>query len=218
MNTAAKMNKFLVCALSAAAIAISNAALADRNFLPVQATARNAMVKTLGAANAGVSMGDEASTFGRFVGAWDVDYTFYRDNGRIVHKKGELLFGWVLDGNALQDIWITYPAQGEKERKLGTSVRFFDSALKRWRVVFVSPQFNYLVTVQGGLEGKRIVLTGIDSDGAPIRWSFNDIKPGSFVFHGEKSHDGGKTWRLEEEHHMTRRDPAATSATEQARD
>ena len=54
-------------------------------------------------------------------------------------------------------------------------------------------------------EGDRIVLRGVDSDGSPIRWSFNDIKPDSFVWRGEKSRDGGKTWKLEEEHHMKRR-------------
>src|SRR5438067_6437994 len=51
----------------------------------------------------------------------------------------------------------------------------------------------------------RNVLEGTDSDGLPIRWSFNEMKPDSFVWRGEKSRDGGKTWKLEEEHHMTRR-------------
>jgi len=55
------------------------------------------------------------------------------------------------------------------------------------------------------LEGDRIVLRGTDVDGYPIRWSFNEIKPESFVWRGEKSRDDGKTWKLEEEHHMKRR-------------
>ena len=88
---------------------------------------------------------------------------------------------------------------------IGTSLRFFDTALKQWRVIFVGPQFNYAVNTQGKLEGDRIVLEGTDSDGLPIRWSFNEMKPDSFVWRGEKSRDGGKTWKLEEEHHVTRR-------------
>ena len=63
-------------------------------------------------------------------------------------------------------------------------------------------QFNYVVNVQGGLEGDRVVLRGVDSDGFPIRWSFNEIKAVSFVRRGEKSRDGGKTWKIEEEHYM----------------
>jgi uncharacterized protein len=167
---------------------------------------RRDMIKVLEASGPHPSLGEQAHVFDRLVGSWDCDYSFHRDDGTVRHSKGELLVGWILDGRAVQDLFITYPANGEKERRIGTTIRFFDTALKQWRIIFISPQFNYVVTVQGGLEGDRIVLRGTDStDGAPIRWSFNDIKPDSFVWRGEKSHDGGKTWKLEEEHHMKRR-------------
>ena len=166
---------------------------------------RDAMIAVLGAAHPHPSLGDEARVFDQLAGSWDCDFTFYPGDGSVRHKKGELLLGWILDGRAVQDIWITYPAEGERERRIGTSIRFFDTALKQWRVVFVGPQFNYLVTVQGGLEGNRIVLNGVDTDGFRIRWSFNDIGPDSFVWRGEKSRDGGTSWTLEEEHHMRRR-------------
>jgi hypothetical protein len=166
---------------------------------------RDAMIRALGAANPDPSIAEEARTFDRLVGRWDCDYTFYLDDGSVRHKSGAVLFGWVLDGRALQDIWITYPTDAQKDRTMGTSIRFFDTTLKQWRVLFVSPRSGYVVTVQGGLEGGRIVLRGTDVDGYPIRWSFNEIKPASFVWRGEKSRDGGKTWKLEEEHHMKRR-------------
>ena len=179
-------------------------------FLLSNATAQRAdpgqdMIKSLGASSPNSSLGEQAKVFDWLVGAWDCDYGFHRDDGSVRHKKGELLAGWILDGRAVQDLFITYPAEGEKDRRIGTTIRFFDTTLKQWRIIFISPQFNYVVTVQGGSEGDRIVLRGVDTDGAPIRWSFNDIKPGSFVWRGEKSPDGGKTWKLEEEHHMKRR-------------
>ena len=167
--------------------------------------ARDAMIRTLGATNPHPSLGDEARTFDRLVGTWDCDYTFYLEDGRVRRKSGELSFGWILDGRAIQDVWITYPADGQKERSISASVRFFDTALKQWRVFFVSPRFNYAVQVQGGLEGDHIVLRGTDADGYQIRWSFNEIGTDSFIWRGEKSRDGGKTWKLEEEHHMKRR-------------
>lgn len=150
-------------------------------------------------------MGAEARTFDRLVGTWDCDFSFRGADGSVRHKRGEMLLGWILDGRAVQDVWITYPVEGEKERRIGTSLRYFDTALGQWRVVFLHPQFNYLVTVQGGAVGDRIVLTGVDQDGSQMRWSFNDMQPDSFVWRGETSRDGGKTWVLEEEHHMTRR-------------
>ena len=166
---------------------------------------REAMINVLGSGDANPSIGDEAKTFDRLVGTWDADFTFYRKDGSVSHKKGELLFGWVMDGHAIQDLWIGYPTEGQKERTIGTTIRFFDTALKQWRVIFVNPQFNYVVTVQGGREGDRIVLHGRDTDGLPIRWTFSEMKPGSFHWQGEKSHDGGKTWKVEEDHHMKRR-------------
>lgn len=166
---------------------------------------RQEMVSVLAASRPHPSLGDQAQVWDRFVGTWDCDFTFYLDGGSIRHSAGELEFGWILDGRALQDIWISYPEDGAKERNIGTSIRFFDDKSKTWRVVFVSPAYGGLLTVQGGIEGNRIVLRGTGDEGALLRWSFNDIQADSFVWRGEKSRDGGKTWRLEEEHHMRRR-------------
>ncbi len=166
--------------------------------------ARKAMITTLAASGPHPSLGDEARVFDRFVGAWDCDFTFYNDDGTTRHSLGEVLFGWVLDGRVLQDIWITYPKNGAKERGIGTSVRFFDPKSKMWRVIFVSPAYGS-ITVQGGAEGDGIVLRGVDDDGSVLRWSFNDIKADSFVWRGERSRNGGTTWQLEEKHQMRRR-------------
>jgi hypothetical protein len=143
--------------------------------------------------------------FDRFVGTWDCDYTFFLADGSTKHSVGEIRFGWILDGQAVQDIWITYPKEPGKERGIGTTVRFFDTKLKTWRIIFVSPSPGAVLAVQGGMEGDRIVLSGVDDEGTMLRWSFNDIKPDSFNWRGETSRDGGKTWKLEEHHYMRRR-------------
>lgn len=164
-----------------------------------------AMLTTLAASGPNSSLGDQAQVFDRFIGSWNADFTFFTADGKVSHSSGELMFGWVLDGLAVQDIWISYPKSAGEERSIGTSVRFFDTKSKMWKVVFVNPAFGAAINVEGGMEGDRIILRGKDIDAAPIRWSFNDIKADSFVWRGEKSHDNGKTWVLEEEHHMNRR-------------
>jgi hypothetical protein len=40
-----------------------------------------------------------------------------------------------------------------------------------------------------------------------VRWSFNDIRKDSFLWRGEISADAGKTWQLEQEMRVKRRNP-----------
>lgn len=67
--------------------------------------------------------------------------------------------------------------------------------------MWFAPEANVVTTVSGGAVGDRIVLHGEDEDGSVRRWSFNDIRPDSFVWRGERSSDQGTTWRLEAEYH-----------------
>jgi hypothetical protein len=166
-------------------------------------SAREAMINVLASGEPNPSLGEEAQTFDRFVGTWG--FTTYRKEGKVYHRQGELHFGWVLDGRAVQDLWIAYPTADRKEREIGTTIRFFDTSLNQWRIVFILPEFNYVVTAQGGREGDRIVLRGVDSNGFPVRWTFSEITHDTFHWQGERSYDGGKTWKLEEDHHMKRR-------------
>lgn len=177
---------------------------------------RQDMIQTLAARGPTPALAAEARLFDRFVGTWDCDYAFFGNDGRVTHAAGELRFGWILDGKALQDVWIAYPSEPGRERSIGTSIRFFDAKSRTWRIVFVSPEFGAIVTVRGGAEGDRIVLRGVDDEGAALRWSFDEIRADSFVWRGETSRDEGKTWKLEEEHHMRRRPAPPISAARES--
>jgi len=164
------------------------------------------MIAALAALGPHPSLGDQARLFDRFVGTWDSDYDTYAADGSVTRASGEVLFGWVIDGRAMQDIWIGHPRSGTaNERFIGTSLRFFDARSALWRVVWVAPTAGNVITLQGGAVGDRIVLEGQGSDGSSLRWSFNDIRPDAFVWRGETSRDGGKTWRLTQEQRMRRR-------------
>src|SRR5438874_178732 len=156
---------------------------------------RRGMVAVLPALGPHPSLGHHADLFGRFVGAWDADYSFIAEDGSVRHSRGEVLFGWILDGYALQDIFLGYPKPGSnEERRMVTGVRFVDPKTDKWTVMFAAPSFAAAIRMEGGAEGDRIVLRGHDDHGAEQRWSFNDITPNSFIWRGETSHDGGKTW------------------------
>jgi len=170
------------------------------------ADSRDDMISVLRAGGPHPSLGRQADLFGRFAGAWDADYKFIAEDGSVRQARGEVLVGWVLDGHALQDLWIDFPEPGSgNERNIGTTLRIVDPKSGKWQVVFVAPTANRMQRLEGGAEGDRIVLRGQREDGSEIRWSFNDVRPDTFVWRGELSRDGGKTWRLREEHHMRRR-------------
>lgn len=144
------------------------------------------------------SLGDQARVFDRFVGAWDTHYTHLAEDGAIEEEyDGRVTFGWVVDGWAMQDVW-------SGGGSVGTTFRWFDHQAGRWTAVWFAPESNVVTTVTGGAVEDRIVLLGRDEDGSLRRWSFDDIRPSSFTWRGERSKDGGLTWRLEAEYHMKR--------------
>ncbi|HEV2111199.1 MAG TPA: hypothetical protein VGT99_07585 [Gammaproteobacteria bacterium] len=181
---------------TAAPLASQGAAVADP---------RLEMVRTLEALGPSPALGEQANVFGRFVGTWDVDYGEIGEDGKVTRFPGELIAGWVMDGHALQDLFIAYPSAAGKERTMGTTLRFLDSKSGKWHVVYIEPPSNTVFELTGGQEGDRIVLYGKHKDGSVARWSFNEIKNDSFTWRDEISHDSGKTWRLTEEHYMKRR-------------
>ena len=159
------------------------------------------MIRELASQGPHASLGAEAQTFDRFVGAWDLDCDLYGADGKTTHFRGSWIFGWVLDGRIMQDVLI----EGDAQSRRGTTVRFYDAKFKEWRIVWIPPLSGNVITLKGGAVGDRIVLLGRDVNGSMLRWSFNEIQADSFVWRGESSSDEGKTWRTEQVMRLRRR-------------
>ena len=146
--------------------------------------------------------------FGQFIGSWDIAWTGLAADGSTATARGELHFGWVLGGRAVQDTWIV-PGRGEPgagEPPLafhGTTIRFYDAALGAWRSTWIDPVNGRVRRFIGRPVDGDIVLISNEDD-PQLRWRFTDIEPASFVWRGEISHDGGATWTLDEEMRITR--------------
>jgi hypothetical protein len=146
--------------------------------------------------------------FDQFVGTWACEYKHFADDGSLKERyPGHVTFAWILDGRALQDVWSGDRGDGEGERPVGTSIRFFDAKAARWIVVWILPEASVVTIVRGGAVDDRIVLEGTNTDGSRRRWSFNEIRPNSFTWRGEKSTDEGATWQLVAEYPMVRSGP-----------
>ncbi len=56
------------------------------------------------------SLGDQAEVVGRLVGTWDVEYAHFAKDGKVTRRTGEFIVGWVMDGRAIQILWIVDPS------------------------------------------------------------------------------------------------------------
>jgi hypothetical protein len=143
---------------------------------------------------------NSADLYGWLVGSWDVDVFDIDDDGTRHQSRGEWHFAWVLEGRAIQDVFIVSEVSERSSRALernryGTTVRMFDPKSQTWKITWMNPvnlSHNVLVAHK---EGDEIVQVG-EEDGNLIRWIFSEIKPDSFRWTGELSSDQGKTWRL----------------------
>jgi hypothetical protein len=147
--------------------------------------------------------------FGRFVGSWDLHWKGLNADGDPDEADGELHFGWVLGGRAIQDVWIMpgpgQPGAGERPRAFhGTTVRFYDASIGAWRSTWVEPVNGRVRKFIGRPQGEDITLVSLDGDPL-LRWRFTGISADSFTWLGESSTDEGRTWHLEEEMLATRR-------------
>ena len=153
---------------------------------------------------------DALALFGQFVGAWDVETTFFHPDGRIrVERRGEWHFGWVLQGRAVQDVLFSPPLDGIRAgappSEYGTTVRVYDAETDTWRITWHAPVAGKTVSLVGGAVGDDIVLEGRQPAGRPCRWIFSDITADAFFWRGYESSDDGDTWFLDEQMLVRRR-------------
>jgi hypothetical protein len=183
---------------------LASRALAGKDSTPGATDEGWVMLNELRASGPRIVPGEDpqARQFDRFAGAWNIDYCTIGDDGSRKNTRGQLLAGWILDGRALQDIWIEFPA-ASGDRFMGTTLRFYDADRKTWRVTWVSPMAQAVTLLEGVEENGRIVLHG-ESPRGRLRWTFSDMTDKAFVWRGELSSDGGTTWRLREDHRMHR--------------
>lgn len=153
-------------------------------------------------------LAEALNLFGQFVGSWTLQWTGIDADGEPSNRSGELHFGWVLGGRAVQDIWIVpgRGQQGEGEPPLafhGTTIRFYDPALGAWRSTWIEPVNGRVRRFIGRPQDGDIVLLS-DEDDPHLRWRFTEITATSFSWHAELSHDQGTTWRPDENMQATR--------------
>lgn len=133
---------------------------------------------------------DRMGLYAGLIGDWTMDAVIHTDDGTRHEGKGEIHFGWVLGGRAIQDIWIL-PGFFH-----GTTLRVYDPGQDAWHILWSDPLKQYYTRQLGRADGKDILQLGKLDDGSAVRWRFTEVAPDSFRWLGEVSRDG-TTWRLQ---------------------
>lgn len=140
--------------------------------------------------------------YGWLVGSWELDVRHYwvDVSGRGI--KGEVHAARVLEGRAVQDVWIM-PRPADRTRDIdralnsyGTTLRVWDAAIQAWRITWINPVTGQRNDQVGRWSGKDIVQIGTTSDGTPTKWSFTEITGDSFRWTGETLEADGRTWTI----------------------
>lgn len=157
------------------------------------------MMQALAAPGRAPEIPEEHDVYGWLVGSWELDVVHYLADVRDRKIRGEVHFGWVLEGRAVQDVWIM---KAENVMSTyGTTFRVWDPTIQAWRVTWTNPISGRRNELIGRRHGNDLVQIGTHADGTPIRWIFTDITPDSFRWLGEALEHDGTTWKLEAEFH-----------------
>jgi hypothetical protein len=147
--------------------------------------------------------------YGQFVGSWDGTLRYVDPEGLRHETTAEVHFGWVLDGRAIQDVWIAPSRTGRKdgERLLihGSTFRVYDPQNDLWHVTWIDPVKQSNNRMTGRKIGDEIVQEYRTDDGKRCQWMFTDITPNSFHWINRVSADDGKSWDVRGEFFLRRR-------------
>jgi len=163
------------------------------------------LISVLHASGPAADRAEALALYGQFVGDWNTDIMTYAPDGAQYCGQGEIHFGWILEGRAIQDVWMIprlkdriahAPEMPVAGNWFGTTIRIYDSTVRVWRIFWMDPATNSYRQQIGRQQGSDIVHEGTTETGALSRWSFTEVTPQSFHWKAEASMDGGATWRL----------------------
>jgi hypothetical protein len=163
------------------------------------------MLESLQADAPNAALAAKLSLYGQFVGSWRADIDYHAPDGSTRSAEGEWHFSWVLDGKAVQDVWI-FPARRRRGDTpaapwfgYGSTFRWYDPAIDAWHITWFDPGRSLELRQIGRAVGRDIVQIGENHHGILRRWRFVDIADASFRWLGDVSWDKGATWTLEME-------------------
>jgi hypothetical protein len=161
------------------------------------------MLSVLHAEGPASDMASQMMLYGQFVGSWEGRVVVHSPDGSRGEAGCEVHFGWVLEGRAVQDVWIA-PSRSERQGSkipargalYGTTLRVYDPKNDLWHILWINPVTQSFDSMIGRKVGADIVQEYHKEDGTQCQWCFTEITANSFHWLSRESKDEGKTWNI----------------------
>ena len=133
---------------------------------------------------------EEYDFFGSLIGEWDFFLNEYLEDSEPKRVKGERIFSRVLDGTAVQDIFIV-PSRSERLRdkqldaEYGTTLRIYNPQTMAWDIFYGC--MGEAIRLTARKVGEEIILT--ENTTRKMRYVFSDIKSSSFLWRKERMNE-----------------------------
>lgn len=134
------------------------------------------------------SIPESKDIFGKFIGKWSLDLTIINTNGTKLSYTGEWHFHRILQGRAIQDIWMVPGLTGQNHSEFheyGTTIRTFNTNTNTWKAVWFGPIQNQLFVFDVEDKIDQIVLTQVNNPIWDMKWIFFDISSTTFKWKSE---------------------------------
>src|SRR5438034_2994332 len=107
---------------------------------------------------------ESGDVYGWLVGSWELEVLHYKAVDVSAQRiRGEAHFAWVLEGRAIQDVWITprpedrSPDLDKTNNMYGTTLRVWDPTIQAWRIHWINPVTGHAEQQVGRRIGSDIV-------------------------------------------------------------
>jgi hypothetical protein len=135
--------------------------------------------------------------YGQFIGSWRGTVVVHEPQGQRRESTCEVHFDWVLEGRAIQDVWIA-PARdgrrpGEQSRMYGTTLRVYDVEKKFWHITWIDPVRQVCNRMTGRPAGDDIEQEYVEGS-VRYQWRFTEITSDSFHWLARRSPEEGGEW------------------------
>ena len=147
------------------------------------------------------SIREDEDIYAPLLGSWNVTVREMLEDGREVRGEGECLFVRVLEGRAVQDVWITPPraeratSSGYPKNRYGTAIRMFNPDSRLWQVIWLNPVSGAFDVLHSRVENGKIIQVGSGTTGGFICWTFERVARKEFHLVGRIRGENDE-WRI----------------------